>query len=320
MATLEDKTTKKVHMQKDDPGVDEHLMVVDEDGSPNGIDRHFNSRVSFKDMLLEASRATERVLHEQNNDDLQLLDGDVTTGTEDGMDFGAIVMESGLEARWATKETSLANSSLIVGPQDQQAQEFVEKIGATTLKSKCHSVINFVENRNPNILMGNLIFIDSSPKQVEHTIGSASLKVNEPKRLRKASHTFQDKRSKFKARAYDREPVAEVIIKVVDRIGSESLIMDSSCLQEASAVSDEATNLDAQEIILRILRLMLLLVLRHELVVRRLTKSSRGLVWVFVHCCLGKKMGSTNILVMFVYGYSNKQKRKVLWDRLDQVA
>ncbi|MBA0664000.1 hypothetical protein Goklo_004076 [Gossypium klotzschianum] len=345
MATLEDKITKKVHMQKDDLGVDEHLMVVDEDESPNGIDRHFNSRVSFKDMLLGASRATERVLHEQNNDDLQLLDGDVTTGTEDkrlfhgevlygnglcsgshrrtvvvfgqyltfqpwgrfvrmailldlnkplvsrikvdgrlqcvayeslpnicvscgryghlrdscscvsaherhneelavqmvdrgnleapimmlrysdsGMDFRAIVIESGLEVRWATKETSLADSSLIVGPQDQQAQEFVEKIGATTLNSKCHSVINFVENRNPNILMGNLIFIDSSPKQVEHTIGSASLKV----------------------RAYDREPVAEVIIKVVDRIASKSLIMDSSCLQEALAVSNEAINLDAQ--------------------------------------------------------------------------
>ncbi|KAA3479676.1 reverse transcriptase [Gossypium australe] len=30
-------------------------------------------------------------------------------------------------------------------------------------------------------------------------------------------------------------------------------------------------------------------------------------------------MGSTNILVMFVYGYPDKQKRKVLWDRLDQV-
>ncbi|MBA0870521.1 hypothetical protein Goshw_013636 [Gossypium schwendimanii] len=263
MATLEDKTTKKVHMQKDDLGADEHLMVVDEDGSPNGIDRHFNSRVCFKDMLLGASRAIERVLHEQNNDDLQLLDGDVTTGIEDGVDFGAIVMESGLKARWATKEASLADSSLIVGPQDQQAQvdvrlsklgsrivelmgEFVEKIGATTLNSKCHSVINFVKNRNPNILMGNLIFTDSSPKQVEHTIGSASLKVNESKRLRKASHTFQDKESKFKVKAYDREPGAEMIIKVVNRIGSESLIMDSSCLQEASAVSDEATNLDAQ--------------------------------------------------------------------------
>ncbi|KAK5793010.1 hypothetical protein PVK06_034144 [Gossypium arboreum] len=59
MAMLKDKTTKKVRMPKDDLGVDQHLMVVDEYGSPNGIDRHFNSRVSFKDMLLGASRATE---------------------------------------------------------------------------------------------------------------------------------------------------------------------------------------------------------------------------------------------------------------------
>ncbi|TYH49390.1 hypothetical protein ES332_D10G133200v1 [Gossypium tomentosum] len=40
----------------------------------------------------------------------------------------------------------------------------------------------------------------------------------------------------------------------------------------------------------------------------------------FIHCHLGKKLGSINFLVTFVYGYLDKQKRKALWDFLDQVT
>ncbi|KAK5833934.1 hypothetical protein PVK06_017800 [Gossypium arboreum] len=58
---------------------------VDVIGISNGIEKPANSRVSFKDMLLGASRDTGKSVIGQDNDDLQLLDGDVTTGTKDGL-------------------------------------------------------------------------------------------------------------------------------------------------------------------------------------------------------------------------------------------
>ncbi|MBA0600260.1 hypothetical protein Gorai_006455 [Gossypium raimondii] len=72
-------------MRSNDVGEEDHLMAVDEIGISIGIEKPANSRVSFKDMLLGASSDTEKNMIEQDNDDLQLLDGDVTTGTEDGL-------------------------------------------------------------------------------------------------------------------------------------------------------------------------------------------------------------------------------------------
>ncbi|PPD98834.1 hypothetical protein GOBAR_DD04148 [Gossypium barbadense] len=52
-----DKATKKVHMRKNDVGEEDHLMAVDVIGISNGIEKPANSRVSFQDMLLGASRS-----------------------------------------------------------------------------------------------------------------------------------------------------------------------------------------------------------------------------------------------------------------------
>ncbi|MBA0645464.1 hypothetical protein Goklo_013564 [Gossypium klotzschianum] len=83
LTSLEDKATKKVHMRNNGLGEDDHLMVVDEDRNPNEFDKLSNSRLSFKDMLLGLSRDAKQSLHDQDNEDLQLLDGDVITRTED---------------------------------------------------------------------------------------------------------------------------------------------------------------------------------------------------------------------------------------------
>ncbi|MBA0708803.1 hypothetical protein Golax_023895 [Gossypium laxum] len=83
LTSLEDKATKKVHMRNNGSGEDDHLMVVDEDRNPNEFDKLSNSRLSFKDMLLGLSRDAKQSLHDQDNEDLQLLDGDVITRTED---------------------------------------------------------------------------------------------------------------------------------------------------------------------------------------------------------------------------------------------
>ncbi|MBA0852660.1 hypothetical protein Goshw_008139 [Gossypium schwendimanii] len=83
LTSLEDKATKKVHMRNNGLGEDDHLMVVDEGRNPNEFDKLSNSRLSFKDMLLGLSRDANQSLHDQDNKDLQLLDGDVITRTED---------------------------------------------------------------------------------------------------------------------------------------------------------------------------------------------------------------------------------------------
>ncbi|MBA0819680.1 hypothetical protein Gohar_021421 [Gossypium harknessii] len=83
LTSLEDKATKKVHMRNNGLGEDDHLMVMDEDRNPNEFDKLSNSRLSFKDMLLGLSRDAKQSLHDQDNEDLQLLDGDVITRTED---------------------------------------------------------------------------------------------------------------------------------------------------------------------------------------------------------------------------------------------
>ncbi|MBA0596575.1 hypothetical protein Gorai_013390, partial [Gossypium raimondii] len=48
-------------MRKNDVGEEDHLMAVDVIGISNGIEKPANSRVSFQDMLLGASRVRDRV-------------------------------------------------------------------------------------------------------------------------------------------------------------------------------------------------------------------------------------------------------------------
>ncbi|KAH1031410.1 hypothetical protein J1N35_043584 [Gossypium stocksii] len=85
LSSLDDKVTKIVRMRCKDAGEDDHLMVVDDDGNRNGFEKTVTSSVSFKDMLLGISRGMGNSMHEQDKDDLQLLNDDVTTGTEDGL-------------------------------------------------------------------------------------------------------------------------------------------------------------------------------------------------------------------------------------------
>lgn len=40
----------------------------------------------------------------------------------------------------------------------------------------------------------------------------------------------------------------------------------------------------------------------------------------FVHCHLKKVNGSSDFSVTFVYGFPDKQRRKVLWDKLNSLA
>ncbi|KHG28638.1 Type III pantothenate kinase [Gossypium arboreum] len=60
-------------------------MVVEEEGCLKGGDKHFNSRLSFKEMLLGASRDPKLSLQDQDKDDSQLIEGDVSTRIEDGL-------------------------------------------------------------------------------------------------------------------------------------------------------------------------------------------------------------------------------------------
>ncbi|MBA0549085.1 hypothetical protein Golob_020143 [Gossypium lobatum] len=103
-----------------------------------------------------------------------------------------------------------------------------EKIDVTTLNSDCHSVIKFVEIRNPNNSKGNQPINISSRTQDERNIGSDALKMGDTKRPRKDSHILRGKGSKFKVRANSCESVVEAMSKVVEKIRSNSLIMDSS--------------------------------------------------------------------------------------------
>ncbi|MBA0601387.1 hypothetical protein Gorai_004567 [Gossypium raimondii] len=85
LTSLEDKATKKVHMHCSGAGEDDHLMVVDDDGNRIGFEKFTTSGVSFKDMLLGASRGMGKSMHELYNNDLQLFHGDVTKGIEDDL-------------------------------------------------------------------------------------------------------------------------------------------------------------------------------------------------------------------------------------------
>ncbi|MBA0822186.1 hypothetical protein Goarm_019000, partial [Gossypium armourianum] len=97
---------------------------------------------------------------------------------------------------------------------------FVEKIEVTTLNSDCHSVIKFVEIRNPNNSKGNQPINISSRTQDERNVGSDTLKMGYTKRPRKDSHILQGKGSKFKVRANSCEPIVEAMSKVVEKTGS----------------------------------------------------------------------------------------------------
>ncbi|MBA0675188.1 hypothetical protein Goari_016744, partial [Gossypium aridum] len=97
-----------------------------------------------------------------------------------------------------------------------------EKIDVTTLNSDCHSVIKFVEIRNPNNSKGNQPINISSRTQDERNIGSDTLKMGDTKRPRKDSHILRGKGSKFKVRANSCESVVEAMSKVVEKSGCAS--------------------------------------------------------------------------------------------------
>ncbi|KAK5819754.1 hypothetical protein PVK06_024777 [Gossypium arboreum] len=67
---------------------------------------------------------------------------------------------------------------------------FVEKIEVTTLNSDCHSVIKFVEIRNPNNSKGKQPINISSRTQDERNVGSDALKMGDTKRPRKTPIFF----------------------------------------------------------------------------------------------------------------------------------
>ncbi|MBA0599640.1 hypothetical protein Gorai_005851 [Gossypium raimondii] len=100
------------------------------------------------------------------------------------------------------------------------------------------------KRQNLNIPMRDMISVDPLPTYDEHFNILASLKIGDPKFLRRGSHTLRGKGSKFKVKASARESIAEAMTTIVDRIGSDSLVTDLNCLQGTPSGSSEATNLD----------------------------------------------------------------------------
>ncbi|KAK5793323.1 hypothetical protein PVK06_034465 [Gossypium arboreum] len=150
-----------------------------------------------------------------------------------------------INSRDILNQLSNENSSREIVPLMQgQTPELVEKTVTTILNLDYYSIINFVKNRNFNILMGDMIFVDPLPTHDEHFNILASLKIEDPKRLWRGSHTLRGKGSKFKVNASAREFVAEEMTTVVDRIGFDSLVTDLNCLQGTPLGSRKATNLD----------------------------------------------------------------------------
>ncbi|PPD98059.1 hypothetical protein GOBAR_DD04926 [Gossypium barbadense] len=99
LSSLDDKVTKKVRMRCKDAGEDDHLMVVDDDGNRNGFEK-------------------------PDKDDLQLLNDDVTKGTDDGLPF----------IRFSNREESDYIQALTEGPWiifEQYLKSILMSIGKT---------------------------------------------------------------------------------------------------------------------------------------------------------------------------------------------
>ncbi|MBA0779736.1 hypothetical protein Gotri_003950 [Gossypium trilobum] len=337
-------------------------------------------------MLLGVSRDAKQSLHDQDNDDLQLLNGDVTTGIEDELPsirFSEMVHQILYQTRLKGKGVAIYNNPL--GEEgsthkENNAQTFClyvsslnavggsPKTGSRSIKLNRHlmaasfnnsepnsisplanvnvinsrDILNQLSNENSsreivplmqgqpmslwkrqnlNIPMRDMISVDPLPTYDEHFNILASLKIGDPKFLRRGSHTLRGKGSKFKVKASARESIAEAMTTIVDRIGSDSLV------DVAAFLETRVSGLKANRIIARIV-----LDCSHRIKARGFARS----LWVcwknnvqvqillndpqFIHCHLGKKLGSINFLVTFVYGYLDKQKRKALWDCLDQVT
>ncbi|PPD67428.1 hypothetical protein GOBAR_DD35694 [Gossypium barbadense] len=94
----------------------------------------------------------------------------------------------------------------------------LEKLDITILNSKFHSAIKFIENQNPNFLSS-----DMSSRAF-----SSSLKFGDLKWLKRGSHNLRGKGSKFKVKALGRESIAKAMSRVVEKIGSDSLIANSN--------------------------------------------------------------------------------------------
>ncbi|MBA0696071.1 hypothetical protein Goari_002658 [Gossypium aridum] len=358
-------------------------------------------------MLLGVSRDAKQSLHDQDNDDLQLLNGDVTIGIEDElpsirfseMAFHDLWDESqinvrdsdpvdparlkgkgvaiynnplGREKKQVAKDLGLAGPSVRIESQWNQNQAVggSPKTGSRSIKLNRHLMVASFNNSEPNsisplanvnvinsrdilnqlsnenssreivplmqgqpmslwkrqnlnIPMRDMISVDPLPTYDEHFNILASLKIGDPKFLRRGSHTLRGKGSKFKVKASARESIAEAMTTIVDRIG----LLCYFEVDVAAFLEAQVSGLKANRIITRIV-----LDCSHRIKARGFARSS----WVcwknnvqvqillndpqFIHCYLGKKLGSINFLVTFVYGYSDKQKCKALWDCLDQVT
>ncbi|MBA0863520.1 hypothetical protein Goshw_022465 [Gossypium schwendimanii] len=94
----------------------------------------------------------------------------------------------------------------------------LEKLDITILNSKFHSAIKFIENQNPNFPSSDM----------SSGASSSSLKFGDRKWLKRGSHNLRGKGSKFKVKALGRESVAKAMSRVVEKIGSYSLIANSN--------------------------------------------------------------------------------------------
>ncbi|MBA0715995.1 hypothetical protein Golax_014865 [Gossypium laxum] len=82
---VEDKATKKVRMRCDQSGIEEQVMVMQDTETPKGLKEKLNERLSFKDILVGSLKSLGKVVQGSEKNDLQLLESDVSIGTEDGL-------------------------------------------------------------------------------------------------------------------------------------------------------------------------------------------------------------------------------------------
>lgn len=111
----------------------------------------------------------------------------------------------------------------------------MEEVAVTSLNPKFHSVVQFIENRDPNI---------SSTDLISNATNSSS-KKGRLKCLKNEVIILRGESSKFKMKASSRVSIFEAMTKLTNRNWSEDLNAKENNLQREPMEPNEPSTLDA---------------------------------------------------------------------------
>ncbi|MBA0640412.1 hypothetical protein Goklo_023353 [Gossypium klotzschianum] len=152
------------------------------------------------------------------------------------VDYVPTVSNGSHGALIANTAASNSNSSL------PKSIDFLDDL-LVSLTKNLSSRINVISKQGKSNVFCNQPINISSRTQDERNVGLDTLKMGDTKRPRKDSHILRGKGSKFKVRPNSCESVVEAMSKVVEKTGSNSLIMDSSYGQGALTNLSEGVRL-----------------------------------------------------------------------------